>query len=176
MGYAYRIHDQQGVYFITYTVVQWVDVLTRREYADIIVNSLKHCREHKGLEIFAWVIMSNHIHLIISCKEGYNLSDVLRDFKKYTATQIVQAIEDNPRESRKSWLLWLLKQGENISFWQKDNHAEEITTSAFYNTKLDYIHQNPVRAGIVGKEEEYIYSSARMLYTGQGLLDLDAYS
>ncbi len=176
MGYAYRIHDQQGVYFITCTVVQWVDVFSRREYADIIVNSLKYCREHKGLEIFAWVIMSNHIHLIISCKDGYNLSDILRDFKKYTATQIVQAIENNPRESRKSWLLWLLKEEDNISFWQKDSHAEEINTSAFYNTKLDYIHQNPVRAGIVDKEEEYLYSSARMLYTGKGLLDLDAYS
>ena len=176
MGYAYRIHDQQGVYFITCTVVQWTDVFTRREYADIIVNSLKYCREHKGLEIFAWVIMSNHIHLIISCKDGYNLSDILRDFKKYTATQIVQAIENNPRESRKRWLLWLLKEEDNISFWQKDNHAEEINTSAFYNTKLDYIHQNPVRAGIVDKEEEYLYSSARMLYTGNGLLDLDAYS
>ncbi|MBZ0098738.1 MAG: transposase [Taibaiella sp.] len=176
MGYAYRIHDQQGVYFITCTIVQWVDVFSRREYADIIVNSLKYCREHKGLEIFAWVIMSNHIHLIISCKEGYNLSDILRDFKKYTATQIVHAIEGNPRESRKNWLLWLLRQDDSISFWQKDNHAEEITSSAFYNTKLDYIHQNPVRAGIVDKEDEYIYCSARMLYTGQGLLDLDAYS
>lgn len=176
MGYAYRIYNQQGVYFITCTVAQWVDVFTRREYADIVVNSLKHCRVHKGLEIFAWVIMSNHVHLIISCKEEHNLSDILRDFKKYTATQIVKAIESNPAESRKSWLLWLLKQDDNISFWQKDNHAEEITTSVFFNTKLDYIHQNPVKAGITEKEEEYIYSSARMLYTGQGLISLDSFS
>lgn len=176
MGYAYRIYDQQGVYFITCTVVQWVDVFTRREYADIVVNSLKYCQANKGLEIFAWVVMSNHIHLIVSCVEESRLSDILRDFKKYTSKQVVQAIENNPRESRKSWLLWLLKPDDDITFWQKDNHAEEITTSGFFNVKCDYIHQNPVRALIVDKEEEYIYSSARAIYDGEGLIELSSYS
>ncbi|MCB0696035.1 MAG: transposase [Chitinophagaceae bacterium] len=176
MGYAYRIYDQQGVYFITCTVVQWVDVFTRNEYADIIVDSLKYCRKNKGLEIFAWVIMSNHIHLIISCTGRNKLSDILRDFKKYTATQVVQAIENNQQESRKSWLLWLLKQDDKITFWQKDNHAEEITTSNFFKVKRDYIHRNPVAANIVEKEEEYIYSSARTIYGGKGLIELTDYN
>ena len=109
MAYAYKIHDQQGLYFITCTVHQWVDVFTRKDYADIVVQSLRFCQENKGLEIYAWVIMSNHIHLIISCREGFNLSDVLRDFKKYTATQVVEFISENKLESRRSWLMWLFK-------------------------------------------------------------------
>ena len=98
--------------------------------------TLKYCQANKGLEIFGWVIMSNHIHLIVSCKEGHNLSDTLRDFKKYTATQIVKAIEGNPQESRKRWLLWLLKKDDNISFWQPGNHAEEITHLHFSGRNL----------------------------------------
>lgn len=173
MAYIYRIYNQQGVYFITCTITQWVDVFTRKDYADIIVGSLKYCRAEKGLEIFAWVIMSNHIHLIISCKDGYQLSDILRDFKKYTASQVVNAIEQTPRESRKNWLLWLLKKDGAITFWQNDNHAEEITSESFFKTKLDYIHNNPVRAGMVYKEEEYPYSSARAYYGGDALIELN---
>src|ERR1039458_8568890 len=109
MGFAYKITDQQGIYFITATVVQWIDVFTRKEYKDIVVGSLEFCMKNKGLNIFGWVIMSNHLHAIVSCREGFDLSDTLRDFKKFTSTQIVEAIENNPKESRKNWLVWLLK-------------------------------------------------------------------
>src|SRR5687768_11321498 len=117
MAYAYRIHDQQAVYFLTCTVEQWVDVFTRKDYADIVVESLRYCQQHKGLQIFGWVLMSNHLHIIASTRDGFNLSDTLRDFKKYTATQVVKAIEANNRESRKNWLLWLFKKDSSITFW-----------------------------------------------------------
>lgn len=176
MSYAYRIHNQQGVYFITCTVIQWIDVFSRKEYADIVVDSLKYCQQHKGLQILGWVIMTNHIHLILSCSDGHALSDILRDFKKYTATQIVIAIENNKQESRSHWLLWLLRNDGNITFWQRDNHAMEICTSDFFKQKLDYIHANPVRAMIVDREEAYIYSSARDYFgSGKGLIELSYY-
>jgi len=102
MGFGYRISEQQAVYFITCTVVQWIDVFTRKEYADIVVDSLRYCQKNKGLNnIYGWVIMSNHIHLIISCNDDFELSHTLRDFKKFTSSQIVDAIEKNNRESRK---------------------------------------------------------------------------
>jgi REP element-mobilizing transposase RayT len=172
MGFAYKITEQQSVYFITSTVSQWIDVFTRAEYKDIIIKSLKHCQENKGLCIYGWVIMTNHIHLICSCKEGFQLSDTLRDFKKFTSTAIVTAIENNPGESRKNWMIWLLKQKENISFWRPGNHPEEITTREFFAQKLDYIHNNPVRAGWVDKSEDYTYSSARDFYGTKGLIEL----
>ena len=172
MAFTYRIYNQQGVYFITCTINQWVDVFTRKEYVDILLNSLRYCQKQKGLEIFSWVVMTNHIHLIISTHKD-NLSDIIRDFKKFTASQIVNAILENTKESRKSWLLWLLKKDDEITFWQEGYHAEEITSITFFNVKQDYIHFNPVQAGLVEKEEEYLYSSCGQIYgVRKGLLEL----
>ena len=94
MAFAYTIKDQLGLHFVTFTVHQWADVFTRRDYSDILINSLKFCQKEKGLMIYGWVIMSNHIHLIIQSNQT-PLSDIIRDFKKYTATQIVNAIQGN---------------------------------------------------------------------------------
>jgi putative transposase len=69
-------------------------VFTRKRYKDIVVDSLKYCKEEKGLELFSWVLMSNHIHLIARAKEDYQLSDILRDFKKHMSKQIIKSIEE----------------------------------------------------------------------------------
>ncbi len=172
MGFGYRVYNQDGLYFVTFTVRQWVDIFTRKLYVDIVLDSLKYCQEFKGLKIYAWVIMSNHIHLIIK-SDQHNLSDIIRDFKKYTASQTVKAIESNPKESRKGWLLWLLKNEGKISFWEEGYHGEEIVSPDFFQSKVNYIHLNPVRANIVSKAEEYLYSSC-CDYVGnaKGLLEL----
>jgi putative transposase len=175
MAYTYRIYDQKGVYFITCTVNQWVDVFTRKEYVKILLDSLRFCQKNKGLEIFSWVVMTNHIHLIIGTKQE-NLSDIIRDFKKYTSTKIVAAIRESKVESRKKWMLWLLKKEDGILFWQEGYHGEEITTPNFYKVKQDYIHNNPVTAGMVEKEGEYLYRSCGSIYgIRKGLLTLSVY-
>ncbi len=175
MGHAYRVYDQQGVYFVTFTVHQWVDVFTRRIYSDILLENLRYCQQYKGLKIYAWVIMSNHCHLIIST-ESLKLSDVIRDFKKHTAKKIYEAIENNELESRRNWLLWLLKKDDHIWFWEEGYHGEEITGKKFFDSKVDYIHNNPVRAGIVEKEEEYLLSSCGDFYgTRKGFLELEPF-
>ena len=175
MGFAYRVYDQHGVYFVTFTVHQWVDVFTRSAYSDLMLENLRYCQQHKGLKIYAWVIMSNHCHLIIST-EGFKLSDVIRDFKKYTAKKIYEAIEKNDVESRKRWLLWLLKKDDQIWFWEEGYHGEEITGKKFFDSKVNYVHNNPVRAGIVEKEEEYLLSSCGDFYgTRKGLLELEPF-
>lgn len=173
MGLAYTIKDQFGQHFVTFTVHQWVDVFTRREYIDVFLDSVKFCQREKGLKVHAWVIMTNHIHMIIS-SEGAKLSDIIRDLKKYTATQIFRAIESNPKESRKRWLQWLLKKDDKVWFWEEGYHGEQILTESFFQSKLDYIHMNPVKAGFIEKEEEYAYSSCSDYYGNRkGLLDLE---
>ncbi|MEM7549267.1 MAG: transposase [Bacteroidota bacterium] len=172
MGHSYTIRDQGAVHFVTFSVHQWVDVFTRKNYADILLESLEHCQKHKGLEIYSWVIMSNHCHLIVRAKNE-NLSDVIRDFKKYTSKKIYKAIEQNGSESRKEWLTILLNYKDKIWFWKEGYHGEEILSLEFYNSKVDYIHLNPVRAGIVEKEEEYLLSSAGDFHgVRQGALEL----
>ena len=164
MGYAYRISDGGAVYFLTITVNEWVDVFTRKTYCDIIIDSLNFCVEEKGLIVYGYIIMSNHLHLLVQAKNE-DLSDVLRDFKKFTSGTIVRANEENKQESRKDWMLWLFKEkdeGGKVSyqFWKPDNNPQLCYQLPFMWQKLNYIHNNPVRAGIVQRAEDYVYSSA----------------
>jgi REP element-mobilizing transposase RayT len=101
MSRKYKFKNPEGVYFVSFAVQGWVDALTRSEYKDILIANLDFCQKNKGLEIFAWYIMTNHVHLMIRAKKGYLLQDILRDFKKFTSKAIVKAIEENPVESRK---------------------------------------------------------------------------
>jgi putative transposase len=172
MGLTYTIKYPFGQYFITCTVHQWVDAFTWEIYKEILLNSIRHCQQNKGLKVHAWVLMTNHIHMIIS-SDKEKLSNIIRDFKKFTATKIIEVIRNNVQESRKRWLLWLLTKEGKIMFWQEGYHGEEIISRQFFETKLNYIHQNPVRAGLVEKEEEYLYSSCGDYYgLRAGCLDL----
>ena len=144
---GYKIRDQQGIYFITFAVVEWIDVFTRKEYSNIVKESLRYCIQHKGLKLHAWCIMSNHVHLIIS-SETNNLSDILRDFKKFTSKAIIEAIQNSKEESRKNWMLWIFKKaGEKNSrnndyqFWRQDNHPVQLETITFTLDKLNYSTQ-----------------------------------
>lgn len=178
---GYKITDQGATYFVSFAVVAWVDVFSRKEYKDIFIKSLQYCQAQKGLVIYAWCIMSNHVHLIISAKQN-NISDVLGDFKKYTSKQIIKTIIEHPAESRKEWMINIFKSAGNANsrntdyqFWQQDNQPKIILTPSFASQKLNYIHNNPVESGIVEKAEEYIYSSAKDYYLGKqcGLLQIE---
>lgn len=163
MAFGYVVRDQTEVHFVTFTVHQWVDVFTRQTYVDLLIDSLQYCQK-ESLEIFAWVIMSNHCHLILRATGNNRLSDVIRDFKKHTSKSIYRAINENIHESRKNWLLKVLSHDGRIWFWEEGYHGEEIISQEFFDSKLNYIHLNPVRAGLVEKEEEYLNSSAGELY------------
>ncbi|MBN1924250.1 MAG: transposase, partial [Prolixibacteraceae bacterium] len=128
---------------------------------------------------YCWCLMSNHLHIIASAEEEGNLSDILRDFKKFTSKAIIESIKEIP-ESRKDWLLNLFwyagKNNKKIKYykvWQDGNDAKEIHSTAFLEEKMDYIHHNPVRAEIVATPEEYLYSSATDYAGGKGLVDIE---
>ena len=155
-------------------------MFTRKDYRDIILNSIRFCQKEKGLLVHSWCIMSNHLHLIASARDS-NLSDILRDFKKFTSKQIITAIENNAGESRKEWMLNIFKQqgaknsrNSEYQFWRQDNQPQELYSAAFIFQKTNYIHQNAVEAGIVSKPEDYLYSSAKDYYLTKkcGLLDV----
>jgi len=177
---GYKIRNQSAIHFITFAVVEWVDVFTRKEYRDIVLDSIKHCQDKRSLLLHCWCIMSNHLHLIVSAKNN-DLSEILRDFKKFTSKQIIKAIEENQHESRREWMLRIFREeGEknsrntNYQFWRQDNQPQELYSAAFVFQKMNYIHNNAVEAGIVERPEDYLYSSAKdyVLTKKCGLLDL----
>jgi REP element-mobilizing transposase RayT len=178
---GHKIRNKEDIHFVTFAVVEWVDVFTRKEYKDIVIESLKHCQKERGLQIHSWCIMSNHLHLVVSAKQG-DTSDILRDFKKFTSKEIIKAITNHAGESRREWMLEIFRRegaanSRNViyQFWRQDNQPKELFSSEFTGQKLEYIHNNPVEAGIVEKAEDYVFSSARDYYLGRnvGLLEIE---
>lgn len=161
------MHDQDKAYFLTMTVVGWIDVFTRENYKIAIVESLKFCQKNKGLEIYGWCLMTNHLHLIARSSGNIELPEIIRDFKKFTSRKIISQIIDEP-ESRRKWMLNQfefagrhIKAIKNYKFWQTGNHAMTIYSPKVFYRKLNYIHKNPVKSMIVRREEDYLFSSAR---------------
>lgn len=178
MPTGYQIQHQHLPHFLTLQIVDWVDIFTRKIYKDQIVDALNYCVENKGLTIYGFVIMSNHIHLIAKSSEKA-LSDVIRDFKSYTSKQMLAFVQSG-KESRGKWMLRVFsesakrhKRNANFQVWTHENHSIELFSADFFQNKLDYIHNNPVRAGWVSLPEHYIYSSA-IDYSGEiGLVKIE---
>lgn len=181
MSSKYKVYDNLIPHFVTFTVVGWVDALSREAYKEIICKSLLFCRDEKGMLLHAWVIMSNHIHLIISSAKEETIGNIVRDFKKFTSKQIIRTIEENPGESRKVWMVNMFRyvgehnnSNKEYQFWQQEYHPIALNTPEKTAQRLKYLHDNPVRAGIVWFPEQYKYSSAIDYYQDKpGLLPID---
>ena len=133
MSRKYKFRNPEGVYFVTFATVYWIDVFTRLEYKDILVENLKYCIDNKGLKLYAWVIMTNHLHLLISSETG-NCADILRDYKRVTSKAVIETISEKGQESRKEWLLWMFEQAgkknsnnTKYQFWQQHNQPIEVS-------------------------------------------------
>jgi len=163
---GYKIRDQFAIYFVTFTIVYWIDMLSRRKIRDLLVENLAYCQREKDIILYACVIMTNHMHLILQSKTG-RLSHAIRDYKTFTSKNMIEAMGEYP-ESRRDWMMSMFKQAAGTNkrntkyqVWTHDNHPEELESNRFLDQKLQYIHENPVRAGFVVNSEDYLYSSAR---------------
>ncbi len=161
MRSRYRILDQEGIYFLTSTIVEWIPIFTNRKYCDIVVRSLQYCRTEKKLKLYAYVIMENHFHLVAS---STTLGQTIASLKKFTAKEILIQSRINKR-------LWLLNQfsyykkkyklQSNYQVWQEGFHPQMIINEKMLKQKIEYIHYNPVKRGLVSLPEHWRYSSAR---------------
>ncbi len=177
-GLHYSIRPEKS-YFMTMTVVDWIDVFTRLNHKLLLIDSLRYCQEKMGLNIFAWCLMPSHLHMIANTKPEFELANVIRDFKKFTSKNIVKQIISES-ESRREWMLERFylngkdnRKIKNYKFWQDGNHAIEVYSEHVTWQKINYIHQNPVVEKIVCKEEDYLFSSARNYYNLPALLHVD---
>ena len=174
----YHIRDESALYFLTFTVVGWVDIFSRQIYRDLVIDSFDFARKKKGLLLYAYVIMTNHIHLLAQAKENYKLSAIIRDFKKFTSKRIFELLDGG--ESRREWMKTIfLKAGDmnndnkTIQLWIQDNHPIPVYSEFVINQKINYIHNNPVKAGFVANPEDWLYSSARNYSDLDNMLEID---
>jgi putative transposase len=160
------IKRPDGVYNLTLTVVGWTDVFIRSDYREFLAQNLQFNIDHKGLEVYCFCLMTNHLHMIAGCRSG-DIHKTIREFKSFTGKNLLRMIQQNLQESRRDWLLdrfayyaRILGKDTERQFWDRDNYPQEIETDQFFLQKQNYIHQNPVRAGFVARPEEWFFSSA----------------
>jgi len=156
-------------YFVTTTVVNFAKVFTKPHYCDLLVSNIKHYQEKYEFVVYAYVIMPSHFHWIVGVDPSVGtISDVMRDIKKYSAWDVLGQLE---ADGRKDLLEMFRREAvgfrdQKRKFWVKRFHDEVITTDEMLRVKVDYIHNNPVVAGLAGKPEDYPFSSARNYLLG----------
>lgn len=147
-----------------------------------MIQSFRFCQQNQGLIVHAWVLMPNHYHMILSVKEGSDPGLVIKNSKSYTAIKIIDSIINHPEESRREWMLEVFekkgKQNKNnfrFQFWQHENHPFLLDSMKLYRQRLNYLHENPVRAGFVYEPQEWKYGSGIDYYTakGKGMLPIE---
>jgi len=173
-----KIINQSATHLLNFGIMGGIDIFSRQRYRDIVVESMQFCRRNKQLKIGAYVIMSSQIDTIWTALNN-NLSDIIRDFKTFTSKAITETIASESR-SRRDWLWYMFNYyanrtnaNENFKVWTGDNQPEEIHSQPGMQDKLDYIHQKPVRAGLVAEPSHYLYSSARDYEGMKGLMEID---
>jgi len=173
MPNAHRVFtDQNYAYFVTWTLVDWLPLFAETVYRQIVLDSLNFIKNHKHTQINAFVVMPTHLHAILWPDEGVNLSDVTRDFKRFTSRAI--STEAQKQDAKKFLKTFEVTRKNNraqdvsdYQVWQEGSHPEAIFTEKFARQKMDYIHLNPVRAGLVETADEWPYSSARTYLLGE---------
>jgi REP element-mobilizing transposase RayT len=179
MSRKYKFKENDKLYFVSFAVINWIDLFIRKEYKDVIVSSLKYCIEKKNLELYAWCILTSHVHLVIGSSEN-PLENIMRDLKRHTSEHLHQLIKHSSKESRREWLLAMMEKAgkensNNCGFqlWQQHNNPILLVNQQMMHQKLNYLHNNPVEAGFIEKPEDWLYSSAKDYFTGKkGMVDI----
>ena len=174
------IIEQRACYYLTFHVVDGIDIFIRPVFKQIIVESLNHFREKKGLTVYAWCLMTNHLHLMAQAEQGYGLSLIANDFKKFTTKIILEDIDAEP-EVRRNWIMKkfeeasaTLKLIDKYQVWQSRINPIyiDLKDTEGMNDQLEHIHNNPVRERIVSTAEDYLHSSARDYAGIKGLVNV----
>ena len=141
MSRKYKFHNKSGLYFVSFATINWIDVFTREVYLNVLVDSVNYCRKEKSMELYCYCFMPSHVHFIFRSAKD-EPSELLRDFKRHTSKKIIQAIKNNPQESRKEWLLWMFERAgkKNVTtnkyqFWQHHNKPIELWSESVIKQK-----------------------------------------
>ncbi|MCX6766487.1 MAG: transposase [Candidatus Moranbacteria bacterium] len=143
------------IYFLTFTIKRWYYLFDRYYRWNILADSLKYCRSSKGLKLYGFVFMLNHIHLVVSSPD---VAGFIRDFKRYTSREL----HKNISQTEPNILQLFLDENGKYEFWSKTNMPKLIETEKFLYQKMEYIHANPVRKNYVAQADHWYWSSANL--------------
>lgn len=177
MSRNYKFHDSHGTYFVSFATVQWVDIFVRDEYMRLFLDSVQR-QEKNGLQLNAYCIMTNHVHLVFSATKG-NPGILINQIKSQFSKKFISLLLNNKSEYRKNRLLDMFineakatSASKHYKLWQHNNKPIELWSNHVIDQKINYIHNNPVKAGMVARPEHWKYSSARTYLGEEGMIDI----
>ncbi|MCG2613059.1 transposase [Terrimonas sp. NA20] len=171
---------KQASHFLTLNTVDCVDIFIRPVYKQVIVHTLNHFIDSKGLVVFSWCLMTNHLHLLVQPQDGYSIEEIEQEYKAFTTQKILAAMETEP-ETRKDWMLKRFEGYVNdpgkirqYNIWQNRSSRSiiEMDKPAGLVEYYEYIHENPVRERFVDHAPDFPYSSARDYAGSRGLVNI----
>jgi len=152
--------QNDGIIFYTATCLNWHHLLRSDERKWIVLNSLKFLVTEKRIYLYAFVIMPNHLHLIWRVRTEWVHKDVEQMFKKFTAQKLKFHLTDNGFHQELQ--LYQSTQVDRIyQIWERRSYKAEVISREIGEQKLDYIHDNPVKAGLCQVTTDYFFSSAK---------------
>ena len=161
------------MYFVTFAVNSWIVLFDKRDNAMIVVDNLRYCQNKKGLLIYAWCLMPNHVHMVIQANGKQSLPEILRDFKSYTSKKLIERFKKvNNIRSRHHLSFFRKEVKSGYRLWQNHNKPIELWSNHVIDQKINYIHNNPVKAGLVERQTDYELSSAKAFAGENGLLEV----
>jgi putative transposase len=172
--------NRQDCSYITFSTVDWVDIFIRPSYKQIIADTLNHLIQHKKFTVYAWCLMSNHLHLVARAHDGSGLAAIEKEFKKQTTNAMLGIIDSEP-DLRKNWMLQRFEQSsqnlkrlERFQLWQSCSNPTHIDFNHVFKLqeRILFVHENPVRDKIVASPSEYLYSSAGDYAGKKGLVNV----
>jgi REP element-mobilizing transposase RayT len=158
----YRIVGDVGLYYVTFTVIEWLPVFLDETPCKIITDSFNFCIDQKSLRVNAYVIMPTHLHAIVFDGEfnSERLKRTLDDMRKFTGRQLLNySAKYLPKTFTAEFHKHAGKDRER-RFWQPTQHPIGIFSEGFWKQKMDYLHHNPCRKGLVLRPEDWRFSSA----------------
>ncbi len=169
----YRVYEKFSPHFLTYTVVNWFPLFNDPNLIEILYASLHFMQKHNRLTIYAYVIMDTHMHLVAA---SANLSKEIANFKSFTARRIIDTLKEKKEKKLLEQLAQakaLYKKDRQFQVWQEGSHPQVLQNEAMMRQKIEYIHHNPVKRGLVDEPVQWEYSSAANYAGLSGLMDVE---
>jgi REP element-mobilizing transposase RayT len=169
----YKIYESTHPHFITCTVLHWIPLFVNQQSVQIVIDSLKYLQQSDNLKIYAYVILENHLHLVVSSED---ISQTMKKFKSYTAKELISLLQKQNIQTILDQLAFYKKahkQETTYQVWQEGIQPKLIQTEQMMIEKINYIHNNPVKRGYVDEAKHWRYSSARDYDGVNGLIEIE---
>jgi len=169
----YKIYEPSQPHFVTCTILHWIPIFTNQESVSIVINSLKYLQKSDNLKIYAYVILENHLHLVV---QSNDLAKTMAKFKRYTAIEIIKLIKRKNISTILEQLAFYKKahkKDREYQLWQEGIQPKQIISHKMMKEKIEYIHNNPVKRGYIDNPIHWRYSSARDYEGIKGLIDIE---